>query len=293
MPNKTKDSTAKFKQRGGVIGRALLHFLVKYLGKASIKLIMFPTVSYYILTQKKIRENAMKYWSTLYPGKSKIKYLIHIYKHYATFGKTLVDRIVNESTIHNEEADQAVLEEINKDQAVILLCSHIGGYNFFRFRFNKKIYIMMINEAHEKSKERFSLFDDMHTDKAEFINPMDQNSIFEAFNLLKNKETLAIMGDRVLNSDDKHVREKDILGLQRKFPLGPWHLAYSTDSVVICLFIIKKGNEYQLIAKPPIRLGHEIKKKKKEQIDQALQKYISYIEEVVKLYPDQWFNFIG
>ena len=84
MQNNTKDSSTKIKLRGGVLGRAFLHFLVKYIGKVSVKLITFPTISYFIMTQKKIRENAMKYWSAIYPGRSKLKYLICIYKHYAT-----------------------------------------------------------------------------------------------------------------------------------------------------------------------------------------------------------------
>ncbi|MDH5681704.1 MAG: hypothetical protein OEZ36_08955, partial [Spirochaetota bacterium] len=266
-------------------------FIVRYLGKAGIKLIMFPTVLYYIIVQKKVRQNALKYWSTIYPKHSKLKHLVHIYKQYATFGETLVDRITDQCIINNTDQDQSILEELHKDRGIILLCSHIGGYNFFRFQFDETIHVMMFNHQDDNKQDKYAMFDHEHKEKVRFINPSDPNAIFKAAKVLSERGILAIMGDRVFNTKDKYLKEKDILGLRRNFPLGPWHIAYSTSSSVLCLFIIKRNKEYHLILKPPIHLGKEINKSKKEQIDEGFMAYVQNIEEVLKDYPYQWFNF--
>lgn len=287
------------KERGGIFGRALLHLMVKYFGKWSISLIALPVVFYYMTVMPGVRKNEMKYWSSIYPGCSKIKYLICIYKHYVMFGKTLIDRITaghGIKTSHNFDCNSKsiIKGEIQKGNAIILLCSHIGGYNLFRFlcdSFDLPFHFMMYQNGDNENGSRYSMNDQLEKGNVRFINPAEpMNVIFEAVDVLNRREILLTMGDRVSGENSKY-HEARMKGLKMKLPLGPWHIAYLTKAVVICIFIIKEKKEYRFIAQKPISFDYSGGIRKKIAIINAVSTYAEYLEEMIYKYPFQWFNF--
>ncbi len=286
------NTQSHLKERGNIFGRALLHFFIKYFGKKVMVLITFPVVFYFMVTQEKVRKGVLKYWMAVYPNQSKIFYYKQIYKHYATFGDTLVDRISSHCIIQNHDADQIVCDEINNNRGIILLCSHIGGYNFYRFKLdNHKVHVIMSKGESQGNKKNYTLFDHHNRDNIELLDPYNPNTIFQTAEVLNNKGIIAIMGDRVVHSNLKSNMEIPFLKYKRQFPLGPWQLAYITQATVICIFIVKQDREYHLVYKDPIRFSQVNSQNKSIIIQNALLKYAHYIEEIVKKYPHQWFNF--
>ncbi len=283
----------RINEMGGVLGRYILHFLVKYVGIWTIRLITFPVVCYYMIVFPKIRNHSMKYWSTLFPGQSRMKYLKQIYRHYATFGETLVDRLNPLIQVDNKDSDLLVKNEIQNRHGIILLCSHVGGYNFYRFNLgNQLVHIMMYGSEEERNKSQFTMFDRSNETNICFINTMEANVIFKLHDILEGKGIIAIMGDRTTDHSKRHNKKVNLTGLEVTIPLSPWYLAYNTGAVIIVSFIIKKNrNQYHYITKEPIRLSPVEGRKKRDVIDQAISCYIDHLKEVILEYPDQWFNF--
>lgn len=286
------------KERGGLFGRALLHLMVKYFGKWSVSLIALPVVCYYMTVMSGVRKNEMKYWASIYPGCSKLKYLICIYKHYVMYGKTLIDRITagqGIKTDYNSDCNSKsiIKGEIEKGNPIILLCSHIGGYNLFRFlcdSFDVPLHFMMYQND-DNNGNRYSMNDQLEKGNVRLINPADpMNVIFEAVNVLNMREILLTMGDRISGENSKY-HEARIKRLKMKLPLGPWYIAYLTKAVVICVFIIKEKNKYRFIAKKPISFDYSGGISKKIAIINAVSIYAEYLEEMIYKYPFQWFNF--
>jgi predicted LPLAT superfamily acyltransferase len=87
--------------------------------------------------------------------------------------------------------------------------------------------------------------------------------------------------------------EKIFLGRKTKFPAGPFILAAKFGVPVLFSFCIKENNKvYKLYAKSGIHLP----KSRSEEETQASvnllsDNYIQNLEEMVKKYPLQWFNF--
>lgn len=293
-------SRARINSQDTGFGQTLLYFFLKIFGRLGIKIINYPVVSYFLLSKKTVRNNSLMYWKSIRPGKSIFWYYRQIYKNYAVFGSTIIDRLLNDFEILNESADNAILGQ-NLNQGTIIICSHVGGYSFFRYNIkNKKIHILMLqgdisNEANEQESsnhdKKFSLFDKNSQNKAEFISPADPNAIFKAAEVLNQQGILAIMGDRVLNDNDRHNIEVDFFGVKRPFPLGPFYLARATNSSIISVFIIKKGKNYVLEFNDKIEV--DAHKKKKEAVEEAFNKYLEDLKKIVNKYPHQWFNFTG
>src|SRR5574344_871643 len=95
-------------------------------------------------------------------------------------------------------------------------------------------------------------------------------------------------GDRIFGSP-RYV-ECDFFGSKAKFPLGPFVLAVQRNVPAIAIFVMKtstmKYNIHirQLIVDEPCA-------DKKERVKKLAQKFASTVEEIIRIYPEQWFNY--
>lgn len=132
------------------------------------------------------------------------------------------------------------------------------------------------------------------------LNPISVGpSLKECFRKLKEKEVVAILGDKNFGISeglkDKFLNEGDgveveFFGKKAYFPKGPTLLAYRTDSNIVPGFTIKgKDNKYTLYLEKPIKT--EKCKDKDEFIRSNTQKIAEVIEKYVSLYPEQWMIF--
>jgi predicted LPLAT superfamily acyltransferase len=291
----------KLKERGGTFGRAFLHFMGKYFGFWAIIPFSPFIVPYFLIVMKDLRRNMMKYWSCIRPNKSKLTYLFYISKQYLSFADSLLDRAGQESgkldkylgkNKENIANGEIVRRELKKDNGVMLLCSHIGGYNLYTFvsdfLVDKPVNVFMYDQ-----QVKFSFSDKVNKNSIKFINPVESNNAaFQTYKALENKEVVVVMGDRV-DSENERYEIFNVNNVGLKIPLGPWHIARASGATVICMFVVKEKGQYNLIIKEPIDMSIQetSKLEKKEIIKDAMSKYIGYLSEILAKYPFQWYNF--
>ncbi len=299
---KTPHTPNRLRDRGGAFGRAFLNFVGKYLGGWAILPIAPFIIPYFLIVLSDVRKSLMVYWKALRPGRSKITYLFYIAKQYMKFAFSLLERAGHHKNNRKKflgENDENVKEtnlindELNKGRGVMVMCSHIGGYNLYSF-ISDYVLDSPLNIFTYDENVKYSLSGKIKKDNVKFINPLESDyAILKASKVLRDKEVLTIMGDRV---DEKSQRYKTVntKGMEFNLPLGPWYIAKSSGSSVICLFIVKdrKTKAYKTILKGPICIDNQGKNlSKKELIDDAVSRYVSYLKEIITEYPFQWFNF--
>ena len=298
---KNKKKNGILKERGGIVGRAFMYFFARFLGSWSMHIFALPSVLYFLTVIPSTRRNLLNYWSCIFPGKSKLYYLYCIYRQYYQFGKILFDRIILQSgkdlkiagNIEQDNINRRIINNVlDKNKTMLVLCSHIGGYNLYRLLADliaKPVNIVMYGGQ----TRAFTTVDNVNRRNIKYINPDNpMNTVFLAVESLQNDEIVAIMGDR-FNSDSKHSSIMNINGFKLNMPLGPWYIAHTANAPVVCIFIVKTAAGYQLIVKEPIliRQEEENKNEKEENIKQALSIYTGYLTQIIRQYPFQWFNF--
>ncbi|MBK8807900.1 MAG: hypothetical protein IPO21_15150 [Bacteroidales bacterium] len=124
-----------------------------------------------------------------------------------------------------------------------------------------------------------------------YIKPNDYSYLYEMTEALKNKEFLAIYGDRFVPGTQTMV--KKFLGHDAEFALGHLHLACKHGVPVSYVSLVKTGTTtYHLNAtKPKLYNYPSSLVGRKEVISSMLDDYINEIERVLSLYPLQWFNY--
>lgn len=296
-----REKKIKVEELGTSSSRAILYFLLKHFGKPGIWLIMFPTVTYFILTKSNLRRNSLNYWKGLYPDRSFGFYLYSIYKQYISFGLSLIDRILVQKNpqiklvLSNPAGQDIIQKEIQKGKPVILLCSHYGGYNLYRFLsefITNPIHLLIYINPQEV--EAYSMADRSAFGNINLIDPSNPlEALFRAKQVLEKKGILVVMGDRINEDNPRTKKRLTINRLSFDIPYGPWKLACLTEASIIPIFIKKEKKKYQFLVYPPISFhcnnldGPSMQNK----IQKGIQEYKIILEEVLFSDPAQYYNF--
>jgi predicted LPLAT superfamily acyltransferase len=253
---------------------------MKLFGAGSVKAII-PFISLYnIVIQRSMTKKLFFYWKNMIPGKSRFAYFYYILKHYTLFGISILDRFIRPKGDIDVSQKTRIEKVMNQDRGILLLCSHIGGYNLFQyFPLLKDKPLSIVMYAPDESNPLVSQLDNQ---QFKFIDPAKADDmIFESLNILRNNEMLMIMGDRVPDHS-KRKKSFQINDMKMEIPLGPWHLARTAGAVVFCPFIVKTKKDYRVLVKGPIAV---------EDIEKAAEQYIDHLKEIIQEYPFQWYNF--
>jgi len=116
-----------------------------------------------------------------------------------------------------------------------------------------------------------------------FVTRRDPTSVLTLVGALRRGEVVAMQGDRGLGN--RCDVPTSFFGSAAPFPLGPFVLARAAGvSVVPSFCILERDRRYTIAVEPPIPVaeGFEV---------EALARWVSTLETVVRAHPEQWFNF--
>jgi predicted LPLAT superfamily acyltransferase len=106
---------------------------------------------------------------------------------------------------------------------------------------------------------------------------------------LEAGKAVAIPGDRPFGQDSVAVR---FLGRTVLFPSLPFSLAASTEVQIVPVFCLRVGaNRYRLIALQALGIHRREGEGERDALHRWVQSWASLLEEQVRRFPGQWFNF--
>lgn len=278
------------KSRGTVFGFKVFIFFIKNFGiQAAYNLMHLPVPYFCFFSRKNVRGLRLYFRKRL--GYSWFKTAISIYKTYYVFGQTLVDKIAISSGLRSNytyqfDGEQHIQEVLDLKKGGILISAHIGNFELAQYFFKEKltaesISIVITDQDHQHIKDYLKTY--LKKDEMHFIIVKDDMShIFEINGALAQNRIICIAGDRYLSNTK--CMEAELLGKITKFPLGPFHLGTRLDVPVLFVYVMREPKRhYHLYAR---RI--EVKPRNAQDL---LEKYTQNVEQMVKKYPLQWFNF--
>lgn len=282
------------KSRGGLLGHRIFVFTLRTFGLRTAYFLLRFVATWFFLTAKSTK-TSLKYFRQIHGYKTQKAYAA-TWRNYFLFGQTLIDKVAilaglkTKYSIEHEGHNN--LQHI-KQRGSILLSAHIGNWEIagqmlevLDSRFN---ILLLDNEI-----ERMKAYMNKVMGKKKFKTiPIreDMSHLIELHNAFANKELVVMHGDRFLPGTA--TIEKDFMGKKAKFPAGPFVMAAKFGVPITVVFALKEGRtRYHFYAKEPI----EVKRSRtKEEVETAVKtasdQYVAWLEEMVKKYPTQWFNF--
>lgn len=190
--------------------------------------------------------------------------------------------------------EELIRDEAQKGQGVILLGAHVGNWeiagNLLQDRLPVKVNFLMYDAESQKVKRAVEQVMKNRNVGIIYISPDSPDTMVEVVNALRRGEIVCMHGDRILGN--MRCEKIPFLGREAPFPIGAFAIASISGASVLPFFALKKGLfTYSFSAFGPIRVSDGDRGSRMLRIRQALESYVKTLEEMVRKYPAQWYNF--
>jgi len=295
------DSQIKKSWSSRSIGNRFQHhffyMMIRLGGRHLSYFIMYFVVAWYVLLVPSVKKKTDPYLKKRFTDCGKFMMVLHRYRMVAGLAKTLIDRaivgILGTDHIQAEFINQDKIKEIEGlDDGFILLMSHVGCWQVAMSALNlfeKPVNLLM--QQNEQDIDKHYYEHSGNESPFHIINPEGfLGGAIEMLNVLKNREILCIMGDRVFG-DTKTAVDTSFLGHTAEFPFSAFKIASLSQKPVLVLYSYKTGpTDYRIkignVIRVPVKIG-----KAKEKFEPFVAEYIETLETFINDEPYQFYNF--
>ncbi len=205
------------------------------------------------------------------------KYFTEFFR-FSCFDKTYFLR--HTSTVNLKHITSA----LRAGKGCVIMSAHVSNWElgaaYYAVRMGLKINVVA---ARHKSEKINKLFVDQR-------NAMGINVIYteeagvKVLRALKNNEIVCILSDRDVAGTGIEV---DFFGKKCSFPQGPVRLAIKSGAMCLPGFVTRRTNDSFVIEmKEPIIFPENLSKS--EKVEYGIKEYVKYLEEFIRLHPEEW-----
>ncbi len=222
----------------------------------------------------------------------RLKSFCKVYANHFRFGQVILDRFgVYAGKKYNFSVEgQEYLDELETHpEGFVLLSSHVGNYEIAGYslkpktkRFNALVFggetaTVMENRRRILSQNNINMIPVM----------ADMSHLFALNTAIDNGEIISMPADRIFGS--QKASECTFFGETARFPLGAFALSAQKNASVLAVFVMKEATKkYHAYVR---KIQCDRTAKIREQINQLSQNFAENLEEIVRKYPTQWFNY--
>jgi predicted LPLAT superfamily acyltransferase len=278
------------KSRGNKLGYQIFVFLLKYAGVYPAYGLLIFVSFYYFLFAPKTSAPTINFYRRRF-GYGWLKSYRMLYRNYFMLGQTLIDRVVVTAGLggqitHTSNGAENLKAMVAQKRGGILLGSHIGNWGIaskYLMTYDSAINILIYEVEHEQIKEYMNQVTGGRKYNMIIVKD-DLSHIYAIGEALLRNEIICMTADRYLPGS--RTMMVDFMGEKAAFPVGPFQIIKTYKAPYTFVYGLKKGaTHYNCYAKPYREVKPETT------VQNIMEDYAHDLEEMVKLYPDQWFNY--
>ena len=286
----------KGQSRGNLLGYKIFVTLLKNFGlRPAYFLLRFVALYFFIFSPASFRNIYTVYRHRLKFGF--FKSVLFVYRNYYTFGQVLLDKTATLAGFRSKftfdfDGEQYLRKIAAERTGCLLISAHLGNFEMAGHmleRLETRVNIIMLDAEYQRIRNYLSSI----TQKSFHVIAIreDNAHVFEINSALENKEILCIHGDRYL--EGSKTLEFEFFGEKAKFPTGPFYLAMKYGIPVSFVFAMKEGkSHYHFYATPPKHYNQQGNMARRDELLRTIiQDYIEQVEQKLRQYPEQWFNY--
>lgn len=281
------------KTSGGKFGQHFLFVLLRHIKVTTLYPILYLIIPFCLLLSRKPNRALYNYFHQIH-GYSRWRALKATARTAHTFGKVVIDKFAllagrSDQFTVNIPDKHLFHNLLDQPSGFMLAGSHIGNFELLGHclkQDQKPINgIIFGGENPEMQQRRIETFQENHV-KLIPVTP-DMSHLFAIKNALDNGEIITIHCDRIFGSPKKKVVE--FLGHPAEFPIGPFRLAAQMEIPILAVFLMKeKKRDYKGYLIP--LTADTTLTSVTAQTEHLLRQYVTAVEDILRQYPEQWFN---
>ena len=281
------------KSKGTVLGYSIFVWLMKHLGiYAAYTLLIFVAFYYFLFEWRS--NGYMYYYFRHRLGYSPLKAVVNLYLNYFTFGQTIIDKIailagLEEKFTYEFDGVESLHKLLDEQQSGILISAHIGNFEiaepFFRkIDIDLKISTVTTDMEHSVIKEYLESISKNKPSNQFIYVKEDMSHIFKINDAIGDNKIVCFTGDRYF--EGVRSLKGTLLGAEATFPAGPFFIASRLKVPVLFVYVMKESRlHYHLYARVAEVKGRDAQA--------LLDAYTENMEQMLKKYPLQWFNYFN
>ena len=221
-----------------------------------------------------------------------LKSFAKVYANHYRFGQIILDRfgVYAGKKYQFFTEGQEIMDELETHpEGFLLLSSHVGNYEIagYSLKPKKKKFNALVfgGETATVMENRQRLLSQNNMDM--ILVKEDLSHLFAINAALDNGDMVSMPADRIFGSQKN--AECQFFGEKARFPLGAFATAVQKEVAVLAVFVMKEGmRKYHAYVR---RVQCDKEANKREQMNQLAQSFANQLEDIVRRYPTQWFNY--
>lgn len=283
-----------------VAGMRLLFWIYRILGAWPFRLLLYPVLFWYVLTQTAARRASLAYLARVDGLAMTTTGMLGVMKHFASFAETILDKMLlwgglyPTSTVQLygvEQMDQLVVQK----RGAILICSHLGNLELSRVLSRSRQDVRLTLLVHTRHAQAFNrMLASIDPDSQ--LNLMQVTEITPATAILLSEkmqqgEFIVIAGDRIPVAQNPRVAIANFMGAPAAFPVGPYILASILQCPIYLLFSQRSGKHPEIhfeLLRESVRLPRT---GRASALAALTSDYAARLQHHCLRAPLEWFNF--
>jgi len=280
--------------QGGRYGQGFLYWILAVVKVSFLYPILFGVIPFYLIFGRKSYKAIFSYFRRQH-HLSRWKAFWSTYRNHLIFGKVVLDKFAllagnhQQFSVDVENNDYFnALAESNK--GFFIVSAHVGNFelivHFFQQNKKKINGIIFGGESENLQKRRVKILQNFNVNLIPVST--DMSHLFAIKKAIEEGEIVSIPCDRLWGSTKKYTA--NFLNGEAHFPIGTFRFAAQLEAPVLTMFVMKeKGLHYRAYLKSLEPLQNE--KSSQKQAEHLAKQYIALLENIVRKYPEQWFNY--
>jgi len=299
-----KGHWSRLEERGAITGMKILFAGYRLFGRGVFRVMLFPVMTYFFLTSSSARRASRQYLDRVQATHEKIDgkpaKRLSGFRHFLQFGESILDKTAQWAGIRSEENiryvdPDAYAQVMSSERGGVFIGSHLGNLEALRAFGGLKQGLTVNALVFTRHSLKFTQFlEEANPEAVKHIIQVDTlgpESVIRMQSKIEAREWIAMVADRTSIARAARSISCEFLGQAAQFPEGPFILASLLSCPVYFLFCLKKDGKYEVYLDKladPLELPRTTRQ---EDIEQAVKKYASLLEEHCLTFPYQWYNF--
>ncbi len=288
---------------------AVVAGLYRWGGSALARLLVYPIVGYFFLTDRAGRQASADYLRRVHAVDDsvfrKTPNLLHAFRHFLEFGITILDRVGFWLDRGDDFELKVVGGEhlswvIDQGRGAVVLGSHLGSFDAMRLvailQSPIGLKVLMYTEHAERINEVFRRAGEASGSDVTVgiiqATPGSLTHVFEVKQAIADGQVVAVLADRFHPNERGPAVEVEFLGERAHLPGGPFLLAATLGCPVVLMAGVRRGNRrYEIHVErfgDPVRIPRA---NRAETLAEVAQSYADWLQKLCLVAPFQWFNF--
>lgn len=280
------------KSKANAAGYRIFVFLIKTFGISSAYFLLYFVAGYYLLFSFLTSKIIFRFYHERL-GFGKIKALGKLYFNYYRFGQTLIDKIAVMANIPAKftfdfDGEEYLREMVSQKKGGLLLSAHAGNWEaagHLLKRLNTKINVVMYDGEDTQIKNYLDAVTGAKNFNVIYVKN-DLSHIYKINEALAANEIVCMHTDRFLPGNKTLTCE--FFGEEARFPEGPFLLALRLKVPMTYVYAFKETNSHYHFYSTELKYFYH---SKGDTVQIILKDFTKNLEKMVKLYPEQWFNY--